>query len=169
MNHWVVLGWLTLVGWVITCRSRNDSKTAAASKSIPTPLTAHKIWEPRTHCTACMQLNRLERVSFPSHCHFKPLAESWAVFYYLLSGSWSSFRVFFADWFVWVFFPTYIAYSGKEGPSETWWVSVTSWSYFELFLSSLKKLSCRTRMFQSWREQLHTHRKRKTKRLTWVL
>lgn len=46
-------------------RSRNDSKTPASSSPIPAWRITYKSWKPRTYCTDCRQLNRLE-MSFPS-------------------------------------------------------------------------------------------------------
>ena len=45
----------------VTYKSRNDSKTAASPKPTSVCVPVHKIWEPRTQCTAC-------RVSLPNDC-----------------------------------------------------------------------------------------------------
>ena len=127
VNHEFYWGHLRECGWRVTYRNRNDSKTAAS----PQHGDSSKRWEPGAHCTACMQLNRLESVLSRCFSLSKPLPGSLAglnLFHTLVC-----LRVLFAAWLV---------SSGREGPSESSQFQELPEAILSCFKELLSKVAC---------------------------
>ena len=109
-------------------RSRHDSKTAASPKPSPSMSDSSQSWEPGAHCTACRPLNRLESRLARSSVGLSFFQGSSAGVCFLqtaglVSESWKPFSseslcaaqlLFMGEGL-----SSFIAYSGREGPSES--------------------------------------------------
>lgn len=136
MNHWVLLGLLTLGG--VTKAQMIQKQLHQESQPTPALVRAHKCWWPGVYYTACKQLT-VVRVSFSSDAVALKLCRqfSWFLFF---PGSCSGLRVFGCMASLRIFLIPLLVYSWEDRTQWLWLGSSTSKSCLEMFTFYLKDL-----------------------------